>query len=79
MRPDVRRDPDELDRAAARLRALAADLHEAAVPSSTGHHGTLAGRIVHELAALADTATRSAAVARRADRSAADGFRGLLP
>ncbi|MBC3189762.1 hypothetical protein H7X46_01615 [Pseudonocardia sp. C8] len=76
MRPDLRLDPEVLERAAARLRGLASDLGDTCAPVLTGECGTTAGRIADELESLAGTAVRSAAAAREADRVAAGRFGG---
>lgn len=91
MRPDLRWDPDVLERAAARLRELAGSLrdelqdderattgrdHDGAAPP--GEHGAAARRIADELDSLADGATRSAAGARDMDDATATAFRAAV-
>jgi uncharacterized protein YukE len=75
MRPDVQRDPDALDRAAARLRETAADLRSAVAGRSLGDHGSDARRIADELDGLATTATHAATTTRHADTAAAARLR----
>ncbi|MBN9737478.1 MULTISPECIES: hypothetical protein [unclassified Pseudonocardia] len=76
MRPDVQRDPDALDRAAARLRETAADLRSVVAGRSLGdHHRIGAHRIVDELDSLATTATHAATTTRHADNAAAARLR----
>ncbi|KAA1031104.1 hypothetical protein FVA95_08815 [Pseudonocardia sp. EV170527-09] len=76
MRPDVRRDPDALDRAARGLADLAAGLTEAPVTGpGDGDRAVRLRRVADELASLADAARRAAATARVADTAAAAAFR----
>lgn len=75
MRPDVQRDPDVLDRAAARLLEAAADLRAAASDPVPDAPGADARRIADELDSLAATAARAGATTRAADESAAARLR----
>lgn len=77
MRPDVRRDPDVLDRAAARLRDAARCLHAGAGPAAGGEPVALARRIAEELDGLAEAAAAAATAVRAADRRAATDIRGV--
>lgn len=75
MRPDLRCAPDALDRAAGRLRDLAAGLRDDAGPVAAGEHAVVARRIADELESLADAALRAAARVRDADDLAAARLR----
>ncbi|MEV1291219.1 hypothetical protein [Pseudonocardia sp. NPDC049635] len=75
MRPDLQRDPDALDRAAARLDDVVVDLRAAGAAGPTGDHGVDALRIADELESLAGTARCCAATARAADEMSAAAFR----
>ena len=75
MRPDLRYDPVALDRAAGRLRDLAAGLREDADPVAGGEHAAVARRIADELDSLADAASRAADRVRDADDTAAARLR----
>ncbi|SFN91875.1 hypothetical protein SAMN05216207_102477 [Pseudonocardia ammonioxydans] len=76
MRPDLRYDPAALDRAAGRLRDLAAGLREDAGPVAGREHAAVAHRIADELDSLADAAGRAAGRIRDADDTAAARIRG---
>ncbi|MBP2365833.1 hypothetical protein [Pseudonocardia parietis] len=87
MRPDLHWDPDVLDRAAARLRELAATLRDDARAATDGdhagaatidEHGAAARRIADELDSLAGSAARSAAAARDVDDVTALAFRATV-
>ncbi|WP_344028953.1 hypothetical protein [Pseudonocardia kongjuensis] len=75
MRPDLRRDPDALDRMATRLDDAVVDLRAAVAAGPTGEHGRDALRIADELESLAATARYCAGAARAADEMTAAAFR----
>ncbi|OSY41040.1 MULTISPECIES: hypothetical protein [Pseudonocardia] len=77
MRPELRRDPDALDRVAARLDDLVADLRAAVGAGPAGEHGIDALRIADELESLAGTARYCAGTARAADAASAAAFRAV--
>ncbi|WP_224392182.1 hypothetical protein [Pseudonocardia sp. ICBG1293] len=77
MRPDVRRDPDGLERVARGLDDLAAGLTGApATGDGDGARAVRLRRVVDELTVLADAARRAATAARTADAGAAAALRG---
>ncbi|ANY07446.1 hypothetical protein [Pseudonocardia sp. HH130630-07] len=70
MGADVQRDPDRLERAAARLRHAAADLRTDAGAATAGS-GTAARLIADELDSLAATAAHTATTTRDTDTATA--------
>ncbi|MEJ8280263.1 hypothetical protein [Pseudonocardia spirodelae] len=77
MRPDLRRDPDALDRAADALSGPAAALDRAAAEVPDPDRALRLRRVAEELTSLAAAARRAAATTRAADGDAARGFTGL--